>query len=296
MTHELQPLAGAVMLPRHLIRPNPDQPREFFDADEMAGLRASIAEHGVRQPLTVRYEPSRYDGTPYVLLGGGRRFLASEDLVDELPAIIENVDAATARELALVDNLQRSPLLPLEEAKAVRDLMTRDGLTIDRVAARLGKSSGWVNNRLALLKAGKDVQEVAAQKPDAMSSLLLIESVKEPEARAQLLEDVQHDAPFKTIQTQVETYRVAQEHRERAAHHPMPDDETSERQGAYARGESAGMSRGKRVTGPKREEVRAEVQRALLALATWAPRLSREDYDDIVKPAARRLLQPGKAR
>jgi len=291
MTTQLSPLANAVLLPRRLIRPNPDQPRQFFNESDMADLRASIEEYGVRTPVKVRYEPSRFDGTPYLLIDGGRRFFASEGVRDELPALIENVSDATARELALVDNLHRSPLAPIEEARAIADLMTRDGLTIQSLARRLSKSDGWVNNRLALLKTAPDVQQVAALVPGAMSSLLLIDSVKEPDTRADLLEQVQRDAPFKTIQAQIETHRHAQEQHACAASFSAPDTHTSERQNAHARGESSSMSRGKRVTGPKRAEVVAEVERAWKTLEAFAPLLNDSDYETHILKRARPFVR-----
>ncbi|RYX83924.1 ParB/RepB/Spo0J family partition protein [bacterium] len=299
-----KPIEGAATIPRDSIYPNPNQPRKHFSEAEMANLAESIREYGVLQPLLVRYKKSRLTGAEYMIIGGERRWRASDGILDELPVIIKNVDDAEAEQLALIDNIQRVDLTPLEEAHAIRAMMEGQGLTIYQVTKAISKSrgeenevsQGWVNNRLALLRTGDDVKEVAATRPNAMSSLLLIDKVKESDTRAQLLEEVKDNAPHSKIKARVEAHQSAMEHAERAKAHSSPDSQTGERRQANSRGESSSMSRGKRVTGPKRDEVRQEVQRAIDALLVWAPLLSDSDFEAMVRPVARRFLREDLAR
>ncbi len=290
-----KPLKGAVLLPRTSIRPNPDQPRTTFAESEMQELAASIALHGVLQPLLVRLKPSRYDGTPYQIIGGERRWRASEGILDELPAIIKNVDDAEADELALIDNLQRVDLTPLEEAHAVRSLIEKYGLTINQVARRIAKtrntsiSEGWINNRIALLKTGEDAQELAASAPERMSHALLIDRVKEPELRRELLEDARNGASYQSLATQIEEagHKAAlQRASERA-----PDAHTQERAAAFERGDLSSVSRGQRVKGPTRAESRQAVLRAQTELLTWGAKLNDDDWRELVEEFARRILR-----
>ncbi|BCM88776.1 chromosome-partitioning protein Spo0J [Abditibacteriota bacterium] len=294
-----KPIEGAGTIPRSSIYPNPNQPRKHFSTAEMANLAESIRENGILQPLLVRPKRSRYDGTPYQIIGGERRWRASEDILDELPVIIKDVDDVEAERLALIDNIQRVDLTPLEEAHAIRAMMEGQGLTIYQVTKTISKqrgeeneiSQGWVNNRLALLRTGDDVKEVAAVRPNAMSALLLVDKVKEPETRAALLEEVTNNAPFTQIKARVDAHNSALEHQERVAKYSAPDAQTGERRQANERGESSSMSRGQRVTGPKRAEVRQEVQKALDALKAWAPLLNDADFKEMVEPVAREFLR-----
>lgn len=279
-------LENAVLLPRLRIRPNPQQPREFFDETELQNLRSSIAEHGLLQPITVRYEPSRYDGTPYIIVAGERRWRASEGVLDDIPALIQNVGEATARELALVENLQRQDLTALEEARAVRDLMTRENLSERATAKRLGLSTGWVHNRLALLKTSKDVQEVAAKTRGAMSSLLLIEGVQGNAAlRRDLLKAVQSGTPHSEIKARIEAHEAAKSAKKTAATlsdaSRAPDPHTQSRQSAVERGESGALSRGRQLTGPSTTQANSEALRAAQTLAAWIQQCDDKTYHQI---------------
>mgnify|MGYP001523958130 CR=1 FL=1 len=119
------------------IEPNKDQPRKAFEPNALAELADSIREHGILQPVVVRALP----GGVYQIIAGERRWRASRMArLSEIPAIVIEADDAKVRELALIENLQRQDLTPLEEAEGYRSLMEHSGMTQEEVAARLGKS------------------------------------------------------------------------------------------------------------------------------------------------------------
>ncbi len=121
------------------ISPNPRQPRTRFDADELDELAASITEHGVIQPLIVTHGDSVDD---YILVAGERRLLAARKAgLESVPVIIRETNQQQLVELALVENVQRADLGPLETAEAYRQLAEDFGLSHDEIAARVGKSS-----------------------------------------------------------------------------------------------------------------------------------------------------------
>ena len=139
---------GLKKLPLHKIEPNPDQPRRDFDPEELEELAESIRTHGVIQPLTVREMPNGY----YQIIAGERRWRASRLAgLEEIPAVIIEADDKKAMELALIENLQRSDLNPVEEANGYDSLIREYGLTQEEAAARVGKSRPTVANALRLL-------------------------------------------------------------------------------------------------------------------------------------------------
>ena len=139
---------GLKMLPLHKIEPNPNQPRRDFDPEELEELAESIRTHGVIQPLTVREMPNGY----YQIIAGERRWRASRLAgLEEIPAVIIEADDKKAMELALIENLQRSDLNPVEEANGYDSLIREYGLTQEEAAARVGKSRPAVANALRLL-------------------------------------------------------------------------------------------------------------------------------------------------
>jgi ParB family chromosome partitioning protein len=136
------------LLPIYKVEPNPHQPRQDFDEEELQALSESIAEHGIIQPLTVRELDSGY----YQIIAGERRWRAARMAgLSEVPAIVIEADDRKVKELALIENLQRQDLNPVEEALGYRSLMDDYGLTQEEVAARVGKSRPSVANALRLL-------------------------------------------------------------------------------------------------------------------------------------------------
>ena len=144
------------LLPIHKVEPNPNQPRKDFDEEELQALAESIATHGVVQPLTVREVAGGY----YQIIAGERRWRASRLAgLTEIPAVIIEADDKKTMELALIENLQRQDLNPLEEALGYQSLISDHGLTQDEVAKQVGKSRPAVTNTLRLLTLCPDVQE-----------------------------------------------------------------------------------------------------------------------------------------
>ena len=145
------------MLPIHKVEPNPDQPRRDFDPEELQSLADSIATHGIVQPLTVRELSSGY----YQIIAGERRWRAAR-MADlrEVPAVIIEADDKKVMELALIENLQRQDLNPVEEALGYQTLMSDYGLTQEDAAKRVGKSRPAVANALRLLNLPEKVLEM----------------------------------------------------------------------------------------------------------------------------------------
>ena len=144
-------------LPIYKIEPNPDQPRQDFDEEELAALADSISIHGLVQPLTVREMPSGY----YQIIAGERRWRAARMAeLSEVPVIVMEADDKKTMELALIENLQRQDLNPVEEALGYRSLMDEYGMTQEETASRVGKSRPAVANALRLLSLSPKVLEM----------------------------------------------------------------------------------------------------------------------------------------
>lgn len=148
---------GAVKVKLIDIEPNREQPRKVFDDDALNELAESIAQHGVLQPLLVR---PMMDGS-YQLVAGERRWRASRIAgLTEVPVVIKELTDAQVAEIALVENLQRENLNPLEEAYGYRELSDKFGYTQDEVSKIIGKSRSAVTNALRLLNLSDEVQEL----------------------------------------------------------------------------------------------------------------------------------------
>ena len=144
-------------LPLHRVEPNPDQPRQDFNEEELQSLAESIRVHGVIQPLTVRETSDGY----YQIIAGERRWRASRLAgLTEVPALVIEADDKTAKELALIENLQRQDLNSVEEALGYQSLMDDFGLTQEEAAERVGKSRSAVANALRLLTLDEKVLEM----------------------------------------------------------------------------------------------------------------------------------------
>ena len=145
------------LLPIQKIEPNPNQPRRDFAPEELDALSASIAEHGLIQPLTVRELPSGY----YQIIAGERRWRASRQAgLREVPVVIMEADDQKVMELALIENLQRQDLNAVEEALGYRSLLVEYGMTQDAIAESVGKSRPAVANALRLLHLPEEVLEM----------------------------------------------------------------------------------------------------------------------------------------
>lgn len=166
--------AGGLQVPLDAITPNPHQPRSSVAEEDLIELAASIREHGLIQPLIVTLSVS----TPgrYQLIAGERRWRAARLAgLTQVPAIVKEATSQAMLELALVENVQRADLNPLEEASAYQQLIEEFGLTQEKVAERVGKSRVAVANTLRLLRS-----------PQAVKQALLNGQISEGHARALL--------------------------------------------------------------------------------------------------------------
>ena len=149
-------LEGVEEVSLSLIDPNPDQPRKNFDSDTLDELARSIKQYGVIQPIIL--SP---DGGRYTIIAGERRFRAAKAAgLTAIPSIVRRLDDIQRKEIALIENLQREDLNPIEEATAYKTLMERFDLTQEELAARLGKGRPTIANSLRLLNLPPAVQEM----------------------------------------------------------------------------------------------------------------------------------------
>jgi len=165
------------------IQPNPEQPRLAFDQTSLDELAASIREHGVLQPILVR----PLDGGDYQLIAGERRWRASRAAgMETIPALVEEIDDDTALEISIIENLQREDLSPLDEA-AMYDRMVRDhGYSVRRLAQKLGKDKGYLENRLRLADAPDEIRELVSLRKDTLSHAYELLKVDDPKKRKRL--------------------------------------------------------------------------------------------------------------
>lgn len=147
-------------LPLREIEPDPEQPRKRFDDDALNQLADSITENGLLQPIAVR---SKKVGPGYIIIAGERRWRAARLAgLDEVPVIIKDVTDEQAAALALIENLQREDLDPIEVAEGCRQLIDKYGLTQESAAKKLGKSRSAVTNSLRLLALPEDVRRMVS--------------------------------------------------------------------------------------------------------------------------------------
>ena len=149
------PAEGVVStLPLQKIEPNPLQPRKTFAEEELDALAESIRIHGIIQPLTVRLLPNGY----YQIIAGERRWRAARLAgLSQVPVVVIEADDRKAMELALIENLQRADLNPIEEAEGYQQLISQYGMTQEQAAERVGKSRPAVANALRLLSLGPEI-------------------------------------------------------------------------------------------------------------------------------------------
>ncbi len=153
-------IGGLEEIPVASIRPNPYQPREHFDEEELSSLAESIREVGILQPVLVRDTDDGYE-----LIAGERRWRAARRVgLQNIPALVRDTDDASALEHALVENVHRSDLNVLEEAAAYQQLIEDFGLTHEEVAIRVGRSRTAVTNTLRLMQLPPTVQRLVRDK------------------------------------------------------------------------------------------------------------------------------------
>jgi ParB family transcriptional regulator, chromosome partitioning protein len=173
-------------LPLEKVVPNPSQPRMTWHEETLQELAASIKEHGVLQPILVR--PS---GDQYEIIAGERRWRSSKIAGKEtIPAIVERFDDATALEIALIENLQREDLSPLDEAVIYKKMTDELGYSIRQLAGKLGKDKGYVENRLRLASAPDDVREMVAKRYDTLSAAYELMKLEDKRRRRSLAKQI----------------------------------------------------------------------------------------------------------
>ncbi len=181
------PSFGVRIVPVDRIQPNPEQPRLVFEETALNELAASIREHGVLQPILVR--PAGHN--TYQIVAGERRWRASKLAgLETIPALIEVIDDDTALEIAIIENLQREDLTPLDEA-AMYDRMVREhGYSIRKLAEKLGKDKGYLENRLRLADAPPEIRELVSLRKDSLSHAYELMKVDDPKKRRRLAAQV----------------------------------------------------------------------------------------------------------
>src|SRR5438477_4222273 len=173
-------------IPLERVIPNPSQPRMTWHEETLGELAASIREHGVLQPILVR--PA---GEGYEIIAGERRWRASKLAGKEtIPAIVERFDDATALEIALIENLQREDLSPLDEAVIYKKMTGELGYSIRNLATKLGKDKGYVENRLRLASAPDDVREMVSERYDTLSAAYELMKLDNPRRRKALARQI----------------------------------------------------------------------------------------------------------
>ena len=176
-------------LPLKDIRPNKGQPRKTFKPDELAELTDSIKQNGVLQPLLVRKK-----GSSYEIVAGERRYQAAKAAgLEEVPVIIRDISDEDVFKLALIENLQRSDLSPLEEAQGYRQLLREKDLTQEELARILSKSRSTITNTLRLLDLPEEVQELVEDGSLTAGHARAILAVPSEEGRIRLARKVASD-------------------------------------------------------------------------------------------------------
>ncbi len=178
---------GIRNLPLDRIVPNPEQPRVTFIQETIDELAASIREHGVLQPVLVRpLGPGQFQ-----LVAGERRWRASQVAgLTTIPAMIEEIDDETALEIAIIENLQREDLSPLDEATMYDKMIREHGYSIRKLAEKLGKDKGYLENRLRLADAPPEVRELVSLRKDTLSHAYELLKIADPKKRRRLAEQV----------------------------------------------------------------------------------------------------------
>jgi ParB family chromosome partitioning protein len=174
-------------IPVDRVDPNPNQPRLAFDQTSMDELTGSVREHGVLQPILVR----PHSAGRYQLVAGERRWRAATAAgLGTIPALIEEIDDETALEIAVIENLQREDLSPIDEALIYDKMIHQHGYSIRKLAQKLGKDKGYLENRLRLADAPPEIRELVSLRKDTLSHAYELLKVSDPKKRKKLAEMV----------------------------------------------------------------------------------------------------------
>ena len=178
---------GVRVIPVGRIESNPNQPRMIFDEDALHELAASIREHGVLQPILVR----PLGENRYQLIAGERRWRAAREAgLETIAALVEEIDDDTALEISIIENLQREDLSPLEEAAMYDRMIHEHGYSIRKLAEKLGKDKGYLENRLRLANAPEEIRDLVSLRKDTLSHAYELLKVDDPKKRRKLASQV----------------------------------------------------------------------------------------------------------
>lgn len=176
-------------VPLEELRPNPYQPRKHFDPEALQELVSSIKEHGIVQPIVVRKSIRGYE-----IVAGERRFRAAKEAgLSKVPVVVREFSDDRMMEIALIENLQREDLNPLEVAMAYQKLMTHFSLTQEELAARVGKSRPHVTNFLRLLQLPPEIQEDVSRGTLSMGHARALLGLKDRDLQKKLAEKVKKE-------------------------------------------------------------------------------------------------------
>jgi ParB family chromosome partitioning protein len=205
-----------------VIEPNPEQPRLSIDPEGINELTASIREHGVLQPILVR----PLDGGRYQLIAGERRWRASRQAgVETIPAMVEEIDDDTALEIAIIENLQREDLSPLDEAVMYERMTREHGYSVRKLAQKIGKDKGYIENRLRLADAPSEIRQLVSLRKDTVSHAYELLKVDDPRKRQRLAEQVaRNELSLVKLREKIE----GRPRRARTTEAPEPEEELDE--------------------------------------------------------------------
>lgn len=175
------------LVPVERIEANPNQPRLTWDEAGLEELANSVKEHGILQPILVRPLPDNR----YQLVAGERRWRAARKAgLAAIPAMIEDIDDDTALEIAIIENLQREDLSPVDEAMMYERMTSEHGYSVRKLAQKVGKDKGYIENRLRLADAPPEIKELVSLRKDTLSHAYELLKVEDPRRRRRLAEQV----------------------------------------------------------------------------------------------------------
>jgi len=175
--------SGVRNIPLDRVEANPENPRVVFDEAALDELAASIREHGVLQPVLVRpHGPNQFQ-----LVAGERRWRAARRAgLATIPALVEELDDDVALEIAIIENLQREDLSPLEEASMYDRMIKDHGYSVRKLAQKLGKDKGYLENRLRLADAPQEIRDLVSVRKDTLSHAYELMKIDDPRKRRRL--------------------------------------------------------------------------------------------------------------
>lgn len=244
---------GVTMLRLSDIEPRPVQPRKQFESESLASLADSIAENGVLQPLLVRAEGDGF----YQIIAGERRWRASKMAgLTEVPAIITDADDKKAFELAIIENIQRENLNAIEEAAAIRDLMTEYGLTQEEVSTRISRSRSAVSNAIRLLDLPDSVMKAVSDGKLSAGHARTLLGLRDSEKIISAAQTV--ISRGLSVRATEELVRSLNRAQEDAKKPPRAESEADRYMNWLCRKMSDSLERGVRIVGGKKKHIELE--------------------------------------